>query len=158
MASNDRFFPFRNYDLANDPEKHLTPSDPILILVFRSSLLWTGTFTVFLCCEWALIFLWLSATNDDQSMFGILLAVVALLHACLSFVNGCICNTKVIFEFWPLTPQYKPRPRSLDHSFCAPSKYFVLGTARLEISFGEIRNPWPRRKIRILLDKTTRRS
>jgi hypothetical protein len=41
-----------------------------------------------------LIFLWLSATNDDQSMFGILLAVVALLHACLSFVNGCICNTK----------------------------------------------------------------
>merc|ERR1712176_1180173 len=60
----------------------------------RSSLLWTGTFTVFLCCEWALIFLWLSATNDDQSMFGILLAVVALLHACLSFVNGCICNTK----------------------------------------------------------------
>ena len=123
---------------------------PYLISYFRSSLLWTGTFTVFLCCEWALIFLWLSATNDDQSMFGILLAVVALLHACLSFVNGCICNTKVIIQLWPLIwPTLTPNDMILK---------FFLGTTRLEIGIGKIRNPWPRRKIRILLDKTTRRS
>ena len=103
----------RPFDLVDNPT-YDPKSDPIiwpyLTSYLRSSLLWTGTFTVFLCCEWALIFLWLSATNDDQSMFGILLAVVALLHACLSFVNGCICNTKVIIHLWPfLCPKLTSR-------------------------------------------------
>ena len=136
------------YEFVDDPIYDLIW--PYLTIHFRSSLLWTGTFTVFLCCEWALIFLWLSATNDDQSMFGILLAVVALLHACLSFVNGCICNTKVIIQLWPLvSPNLTPIDLML---------IIILGTTRLEISISKIRNPWPRRKIRILLDETTRRS